>query len=268
MFSASGFEPSARAVALVPAPEPAAGAHLAPARPARAPAGACSNCHLRDMCLPCGLPESDVKRLDNQHFALRKVAAGQALYRQGDRFEQVYAVRSGTLKSTLTLADGREQVSAFYMAGEQLGLDGLAHGQHVSSAIALEDTVVCAIPFGALAALANTASMQHLLARMMSREIVREHGLMLLLGSMGAKERLAVFLLNLAQRLKARGYSALEFHMRMTRAEIGSHLGLKLETVSRTLSAFARRRWLQVDKRHIRILDEAALASLIETRMV
>ncbi len=267
MLSATAFETSARTIPILP---------VAPAASSVRPAGGaqvvqlhvtCSKCHLRELCLPCGLQDSDVRRLDNMAFARRRVLAGQALYHQGDRFEQVYAVRSGTLKSSLTLADGREQVSDFHMAGEQMGLDGVASGKHASSAVALEDTEVCTIPFGKLAEVTSIESMQHLVARMMSREIVREHSLMLLLGSMGAEERLAVFLLNLSQRMKARGYSALEFHMRMTRAEIGSYLGLKLETVSRTLSAFQQQGLLEVDRRHIRILDPDALAQMVETRM-
>ena len=101
----------------------------------------------------------------------------------------------------------------------------------------------------------------------MSREIVREHSLMMLLGSMNAEERLAAFLLNISQRMKARGYSASEFHLRMSRAEIGSYLGMKLETVSRTFSAFAHQRLLEVDKKHVRILDLAGLQQAFDLRV-
>jgi CRP/FNR family transcriptional regulator, anaerobic regulatory protein len=216
----------------------------------------CSTCHLRDLCLPCGLSGTDTQRLDGLMFARRKVAAGQPLYNQGDKFQFIYAVRSGTFKSSLTLADGREQVSGFHMAGELMGLDGVASGAHASSATALEDTEICAIPYTHLNDLAaESASLQLVVARLMSREIVREHSLMMLLGSMNAEERLAAFLLNLSQRLKARGYSPSEFHLRMSRAEIGSYLGMKLETVSRTFSAFQQQGLLEVDKRHIRIVD-------------
>ncbi|MBC7470876.1 MAG: helix-turn-helix domain-containing protein, partial [Ramlibacter sp.] len=201
-------------------------------------------------------------------FARRRIKAGQSLYRAGDRFHSIYAVRSGTLKTSLQMADGREQVSGFYLGGELMGLDGFADGKHASSASALEDAEVCAIPFAHLARLsAANAGMQHALNRLMSREIVREHSLMLLLGSMNAEERLAAFLLNLSQRLKARGYSASEFHLRMSRADIGSYLGMKLETVSRTFSAFQLHGVLEVDKRHIRILDIDRLASPVESRM-
>jgi CRP/FNR family transcriptional regulator len=149
-----------------------------------------------------------------------------------------------------------------------MGLDGLASGHHASTSLALEDTEVCAIPYAALAKLAaESPELQMLMARLMSREIVREHSLMMLLGSMSAEERLAAFLLNLSQRMKARGYSPREFHMRMSRAEIGSYLGMKLETVSRTFSAFQKQELLEVDKKHVRITDLEGLARCIEMRV-
>lgn len=228
----------------------------------------CSTCHLKDLCLPCGLNGPDVERLDDLKFARRRIKEGQALYHEGDKFQFIYAVRSGTFKSTLNLKDGREQVTGFQMAGELLGLDGLASGQHASSAVALEDAEICAIPYAHLSDLASTSvELQHVISRLMSREIVREHSLMMLLGSMNAEERLAAFLLNISQRMKARGYSPSEFHLRMSRAEIGSYLGMKLETVSRTFSAFAQQRLLEVDKKHVRITDLAGLQQAFDLRV-
>lgn len=238
--------------------------HSAPVSPLKTQ---CSNCHLRDLCLPGGMTGSDVERLDSLMFGRRKVKAGRTLYCEGERFQFIYAVRSGTFKSSLTLADGREQVSAFHMAGELMGLDGVAQGKHASSATALEDTEVCAIPYAHLTELAEGNFGTHVVSRLMSREIVREHSLMMLLGSMNAEERLAAFLLNLSQRLKARGYSASEFHLRMSRAEIGSYLGMTLETVSRTFSAFQQQNLLEVDKRHIRIIDLDGLTRAFEMRV-
>jgi CRP/FNR family transcriptional regulator len=227
----------------------------------------CSSCHLRELCLPCGMEGRDIERLDGMMFSRRRIQSGQSLYRAGDRFQFIYAVRSGTFKTSLDLADGREQVSGFYLGGELMGLDGVAHGTHASSATALEDAEICAIPYTHLTELAAAnAGMQHVVSRLMSREIVREHSLMLLLGSMNAEERLAAFLLNLSQRLKARGYSPTEFHLRMSRAEIGSYLGMKLETVSRTFSAFQQQGLLEVDKRHIRIADMQALSRALDVR--
>jgi CRP/FNR family transcriptional regulator len=228
----------------------------------------CSSCHLRDLCLPCGMTQPDMDRLDSLMFGRRRVLAGQTLYREGDKFQFIYAVRAGTLKSSLMLADGREQVSGFHIAGELIGLDGVAQGHHASATMALEDTEICAIPYAHLSDLAaNTAGMQHVISRMMSREILREHSLMMLLGSMNAEERLAAFLVNLSQRYAARGYSEREFHLRMSRAEIGSYLGMKLETVSRTFSAFQAQRFLEVDKRHVRIIDMDGLKRRIEVQV-
>ncbi|NBQ86423.1 MAG: fumarate/nitrate reduction transcriptional regulator Fnr [Betaproteobacteria bacterium] len=225
----------------------------------------CSACHLRDLCLPGGLSDEDLLRLDRPGFGRRRVKAGDVLYSEGQAFHSIYAVRSGTFKSSLMLADGREQVCGFYMAGELLGLDGVAHGRHPSTAQALEDTEVCTLPYAQVSQLATeSGALQQVLSRLMSREIVREHSLMLLLGSMNAEERLAAFLLNLSQRMAARGYSPREFHLRMSRAEIGSYLGMKLETVSRTFSAFQQQRLLEVDKRHVRIVDLEGLRRAYE----
>jgi CRP/FNR family transcriptional regulator len=228
----------------------------------------CSKCHLRDLCLPCGMTGGDVERLDSLMFGRRKVLAGQTLYREGDRFQFIYAVRSGTFKSSLLLADGREQVGGFYMAGELMGLDGVAHGAHASSTIALEDAEVCSIPYTHFTEMAaGNSGMQHVVSRLMSREIVREHSLMMLLGSMNAEERLAAFLLNVSQRMKARGYSASEFHLRMSRAEIGSYLGMKLETVSRALSRLARDgiiEFCETGRREVRIPALAVLSAFVQ----
>jgi CRP/FNR family transcriptional regulator len=177
-------------------------------------------------------------------------------------------VRSGTFKTVIVLRDGREQVTGFHFAGDLMGLDGLAQGAHATTAVPMEDAEICAIPYQELASLSTRhPSLHGAVARLMSRELVREHQLMLLLASMNAEERLAAFLAGISQRMRDRGYSATEFHLRMSRAEMGSYLGMKLETVSRTFSAFQQRGLLKVDKKHVRILDLAGLARLCETRM-
>jgi CRP/FNR family transcriptional regulator len=213
------------------------------------------------MCLPAGMTDAQVERFSQSVTGQRRIKAGQTLYHQGDAFHTLYAIRSGTLKSSLMLPDSREQVSGFHIAGEQVGLDGIAHATHATSAMALEDTEVCAITYAGLVPLMLSIGGGHLLSRMMSREIVRDQRLLLMLGSMNSAQRLAGFLLNLAGRLKGLGYASGEFHLRMTRADIGSLLCMKIETVSRMFSAFQKQRLLKVDKRHIRILDAQGLAS-------
>jgi len=150
------------------------------------------------------------------------------------------------------------------MAGELLGVDGIGTDSHTCDAIALEDSQVCVIPYSQLEDLSREFSeLQRQFHKIMSREIVRDHGVMLLLGSMRAEERLAAFLLNLTQRLQARGFSASALVLRMTREEIGSYLGLKLETVSRTFSKFQDEGILEVKQRQIRILDQEKLHNLV-----
>jgi len=227
---------------------------------------ACSNCNLRELCLPLGLSAPELDRLDRLVATRRSVARGDTLFRAGDSFTSLYAVRTGFFKTRVSSEDGRDQVTGFQMAGELLGLDGISHDRHNCDAIALEDSQVCVIPFGQLEELSRDFTpLQHQFHKIMSREIVRDHGMMLLLGSMRAEERLAAFLLNLTQRLQARGFSASSLILRMTREEIGSYLGLKLETVSRTFSKFQDDGLLEVKQRHIRILDEAGLRQLISS---
>jgi CRP/FNR family transcriptional regulator len=200
---------------------------------------ACSACNLRELCLPVGLSEQEMNTLDDLVTNRRPVHRGEALFHAGDPFAALYAVRTGFFKTTVSAADGRDQVTGFQMAGELIGLDGISSDRHTCDAVALEDSQVCMIPYGQLESLSREFThLQHQFHKIMSREIVRDHGVMLLLGSMRAEERLAAFLLNLTQRLQARGFSPSALVLRMTREEIGSYLGLKLETVSRTFSKF------------------------------
>ncbi len=225
---------------------------------------ACSACKLRELCLPIGLSRDDVARLDSLVDERRMVPRGGSLFRAGDPFVALYAVRTGFFKTCVGSEDGRDQVTGFQMAGEVLGLDGISSDRHTVDAIALEDSQVCLIPFAQLERLSREfIELQRHFHRIMSREIVREHGVMLLLGSMRAEERLAAFLLNLTQRLHSRGFSGSELVLRMTREEIGSYLGLKLETVSRTFSKFHDDGLLEVRQRQIRVLDQPGLQKLV-----
>lgn len=225
---------------------------------------ACSSCNLRELCLPVGMSEEQLERLDAIVATRRSVARGDALFRVGEAFTSLYAVRTGFFKTCVSSEDGRDQVTGFQMAGELLGLDGIGTERHTCDAIALEDSQVCIIPYQQLEDLSRELSdLQRHFHRIMSREIVRDHGVMLLLGSMRAEERLAAFLLNLTQRLSARGFSASSLVLRMTREEIGSYLGLKLETVSRAFSKFQEDGVLEVKQRQIRVLDLDALHKLV-----
>ncbi|MBL8524209.1 MAG: fumarate/nitrate reduction transcriptional regulator Fnr [Betaproteobacteria bacterium] len=217
---------------------------------------ACANCNLREICLPAGLTTAELDQLDTMVDVRRKIKRGESLYRAGEPFDSIYAIRSGFFKARVTYEDGRDQVTGFSMAGEILGLDGIGQGKHNCDAVALEDSEVCSIPYSRLEELSREINgLQRHFHKVMSREIVRESGVMMLLGVMRAEERIAAFLLNMSQRLAARGYSPLEFHLRMTREEIGSYLGLKLETVSRAFSKFHNDGLIQVEQKFVRIVD-------------
>jgi CRP/FNR family transcriptional regulator len=228
---------------------------------------ACSNCNLRELCMPLGLNESEMERVDEVVATRRKVARGDNLFRNGDKFNALYAIRTGFFKTRISAEDGRDQVTGFQMAGEIIGLDGIVSDHHTCDAVALEDAEVCVMPFDRIEELSREiTSLQRHVHKIMSREIVRENGVMLLLGSMRAEERLAAFLLNLVQRLHARGFSQSELILRMTREEIGSYLGLKLETVSRTFSKFVEDGVVEVKQRHVRILNADALKLIVNAQ--
>jgi CRP/FNR family transcriptional regulator len=228
---------------------------------------ACSNCNLRELCMPLGLNESEMERVDEVVATRRKVARGDNLFRNGDKFNALYAIRTGFFKTRISAEDGRDQVTGFQMAGEIIGLDGIVSDHHTCDAVALEDAEVCVMPFDRIEELSREiTSLQRHVHKIMSREIVRENGVMLLLGSMRAEERLAAFLLNLVQRLHARGFSQSELVLRMTREEIGSYLGLKLETVSRTFSKFVDDGIVEVKQRHVRILNPDGLKLIVNSQ--
>ena len=227
----------------------------------------CSGCNMREMCLTQGMHAEDMERFENVVYARRRMKRGEALFAAGDEFKAIYAVRSGFFKTSLGDGDGREQVTGFFMGGELLGMDGIGAGRYNNAAIALEDSEVCVLPYSLIEEMAQKVpTLQRQLHSVLAREIVRDHGVMMLLGSMRAEERLATFLLNLSKRFTARGYSPSDFHLRMTREEIGSYLGLKLETVSRLFSRFHDDRLIEVEQKHVRILDIAGLTQILATR--
>ena len=211
-----------------------------------------------------GLNPSELEKLDSVISTRRRIKRGSALFSAGDRFTSLYAVRSGFFKTCVTTVDGRDQVTGFQMTGEIIGLDGIVSDHHTCDAVALEDAEVCVMPFDQVEQLSREfTTLQHHVHKIMSREIVRDHSVMLLLGSMRAEERLAAFLLNLVQRLHARGFSQSELVLRMTREEIGSYLGMKLETVSRTFSKFVEDGIVDVKQRYVHIKNTDALKQLV-----
>lgn len=224
---------------------------------------ACSNCNLRELCMPTGFNPDEMQRLDEVVEKRRRVKQGEALFSSGEEFTSLYAIRTGFFKTCVISEDGREQVTGFQMAGEIIGMDGIVSDHHNCSAVALEDAEVCVMPFSDIENLSRELpGLQRHVHKIMSREIVRENGVMMLLGNMRAEERLAAFLLNLVQRLHARGLSQSELILRMTREEIGSYLGLKLETVSRAFSKFSEDGIIEVKQRYVKIVAPDALKKI------
>ena len=242
-------------------------AHLRVVDPSTRARNTCEHCALKGVCVPEGLAGKEREDFTALIFQHKRLHAGQALFRAGETFNHLYFVKTGSLKTVVLLDDGREQVTGFHLAGDVLGVDAISSPTHPSEAVALEETHVCAIPFAQLTRMSQrVAQLQTYVQRLLAREVVRDQGLMLLLGRMHADERVAAFLLNLSKRFQARGYSPREFTLSMAREEIGNYLGLTLETVSRCFSRLKSAGVLGVENRHIRILNFDALQKVIGSK--
>ena len=221
---------------------------------------ACKNCSLHQLCLPIGIGDEDMERLEEIITRRRPVTRGEHLFNQGDRFRSVYAIRSGSVKTYTISDDGSEQITGFHLPGELVGLDAIINDQHPCGAKALETTSYCEIPFGELEDLAGElASLRHQLLRIMGKEILAEQDLLLLLGKKTAEARLATFLLSLSTRFKERGFSATEFRLTMSRNDIGNYLGLAVETVSRLFTRFQDQKLVNADGKLVELRDLPAL---------
>jgi len=225
----------------------------------------CESCRQHELCLPASVVESGCLPHGNVLIGRRRLRKGQDLFRQGDRFDYVYAVRAGTFKTRFGLRDGREHVTGFALAGDLLGLDAVQTGMHGCSATALEDADVCSFPYEAFIAAPESASALHeRITQFMAAELARGRSLLMLVAHANSDARVAAFLLQMSHRLAERGFSPDEFQLRMSRADIGSYLGLTLETVSRTMSALDARGWVRVHKKRLRLLRRDSLAQLCD----
>lgn len=224
---------------------------------------ACNYCGIYNLCLPLGLEGGDTSLLD--HIVKRKAVfkRGQPFFREGQRFDYIYAIRSGSAKTYLCTEDGRTQITGVHVAGELLGLSALAERQYSCDAMALETTSVCMVDAAQFDALARkTPALQYQMLTIMSRQIRRDEELMLLLGKRSAEEKLAEYLMALSKRYASRNYSSAEFHLSMSRGEIGNYLGIAEETVCRVLARFRAEKLITLQRRHIRLNDFARLQAL------
>lgn len=226
---------------------------------------ACGDCSLRDLCLPLGLGESDMKALDGAIKARRKLKKGETLYRVGDPFHALFAIRSGSTKTCEIAADGGVQITGFHLPGELLGVDAISSEKHPCDVVALENSEFCELPFDRLETLAHDIpGLQHQLFRLMSREIMEEEAQLLMLGRMKAEERLASFLLSISKRYHRLGYSPVELRLPMSRQDLGDYLGLALETVSRLFSRFQEEALIDVQGRSVKLHSLDRLKQVIE----
>ena len=224
-----------------------------------------ANMSVGDLTRMLHIDYPDEPWLERTTFALRRVHDGESLVHAGDKFHSLYVVRSGCFKTVYTDLSGSEQVLGFPMSGDLIGADGIDSGHYGSAAIALDTSEVVIVPLTSLARqLWEFPQLKALLYRVLSRELVRVQNMAWTLGTLGAEARVAAFLLTLSTRLGSLGYSRWSFNLRMTRQEIGTYLGLKLETVSRALSALTSSGFIQVHQRSIDIVDADGLQSVID----
>ncbi|MCL5041076.1 MAG: fumarate/nitrate reduction transcriptional regulator Fnr [Gammaproteobacteria bacterium] len=227
------------------------------------PEAHCKDCSLAAMCLPLSLQDEELDTLDNIVKRGRPLKKGENLFRQGDPFSSIYALRSGAIKTFSVSDSGEEQITGFHLASEMIGLSGMDDERYPVSAVALETTSVCEIPFERLDDLtAAVPQLRKQVMRLMSREIRDDQQMMLLLSKKTADERIATLLINLSARFRARGYSATAFRLAMSRNEIGNYLGLAVETVSRVFTRFQQQQLIAAEGKQIEILDHAQLCAL------
>lgn len=225
----------------------------------------CQTCSLSSLCLPLALELEDMGQFDAIIRRRAPLKKGEPLFRQGDPFTSVYAVRSGSLKQVTSEGNGNDQLTNFYLPSELVGLDGIDENFYPGSVIALETTTVCEIPFDRLDTLSEELpELRGQLYRSMSKELKDDRRMMRLLSRKTADQRLASFLITLSDRFRRRGYSPYSFRLSMSRADMGNYLGLAVETVSRILSRFQQQAVVAVSGREINILDMQRLIILAE----
>ena len=224
---------------------------------------ACKNCGVYQLCLPLGLNESGLGLLDSVVRRKEVYKRGQLLFRPGDRFDYVYAIRSGSAKTSVSSDDGRVQITGFHIAGELLGLSALASGQYSCEARALETISVCKVEAARLDEIAREIpAIQYQMLKIMSGQIRRDEELMLLLGTRRTEERLAAYLIGLSRRFASRNYSPTQFRLSMSRKDIGNYLGMAEETVCRILTRFQEEGLITAERRNVRLNDLARLAAV------
>lgn len=224
----------------------------------------CRDCRMSSLCIPLSLRPEELNKLDQVIKRGSPFQATQAVFNSTDKFTAVYAVRSGSIKSFCIDEDGREQVTGFYLPGELFGWDGLAEGYYQNTAIALETTSVCEIPYNKLELLsASIPSIYKHTMKLIGKEINADQKLIALLAGNSAHQRLASLLLSISNRLAQQKLSSTHFRLPMSRSEISNYLGLTVETVSRGFSYFKKKGYLNVNQKEVELVDIPGLELLI-----
>lgn len=232
----------------------------------RALSESCKTCSLAELCLPRGLQDEEMQRLDDLIKARRVVHSGDMLFKEGGRNRSIYAVRSGSVKTFTVMESGEEQILGFHLPGEIVGLAGLDQSIHNCSSKALETSSICELPLDELETIClQIPSLQKQLLKLISREISQDHKMLLLLAKKNSDQRIATFLLSLSGRFKQRGLSSKSFILSMSRQDIANYLGLAVETVSRILSKLGDEDIVEVTRRSIEIKDHDRLLKIAES---
>lgn len=237
----------------VPTRFPGRGARATEARSDRCAPISCKDCGIYRLCLEVG-GETDLSVLDTLVKNRRTYKRGELIYRVGESCRAAFAIRSGSVKTSVVTDDGRVQITGFHIAGEVLGLHAIIDDSYHCEARALETTSLCEVPFEQYEELTHKLpGLQHQMLKIMSHEIVHSQEMMLLLGKKKAEERLATFLVNLSRRLQRHGRPAEEFRLSMSRGDIGNYLGLAEETVCRVIARFEEESLITTERRLVRL---------------
>lgn len=228
------------------------------------PQSNCRNCGFATWSLPAGLSLREASQFNDRIVHQRLVRRDEYLHHAGSVLALLNVINSGCLKTRITNDGGHEQIMGFSMPGELVGMDAIGAHRQLSDTVALEDSHLCGIAYHDLEQLTrDIPALQHHLHRTMGAEIARNYGVMRLLGTMRAEQRISLFLLNLSKRFAARGYSDVHFSLPMTRHEIGNYLGLSLETVSRVFSRLDDIQLIAINGRDIEIRNLTQLQQRI-----
>mgnify|MGYP000886601826 CR=1 FL=1 len=220
----------------------------------------CSTCAFSQACLAEGMDKSGLRNLHMLVEHTGPLHAGDHVFRAGDPFEAIAAVRSGTVKTYTIDRDGREHVLGFHFPGEVIGLDGIDGDTYPCNAVALDTVMLCRFSFPRIALLASRLpNLQQQLFKLMSRDIGVAS---LFAGDHSADERMAAFLIGLSRRLAARGFSPRRFQLTMSRTDIANYLRQAPETVSRVLRRFERDGLVQIKQRDVEIMDLERLETI------